>query len=72
MRLISRTSVVLVVLHLPALERLAVSIYEQIRAALGAFLVSTAAVCSPYTLGLTEAEAEGLKKECVFHYWLPA
>lgn len=72
MRLISRTSVVLVVLHLPALERLAVSIYEQIRAALGAFLVSTAAICTPYTMGVTEPEAEGLKNECVLPYWLPA
>lgn len=69
MRSISRTSVVLVVLHLPSLAQLAASIYEQIIASLGAFLLNTAAICSPFTLGVTEEDEAGLMKQFVLHSW---
>jgi hypothetical protein len=65
MRLISRTSVILVVLHLCSMTQLAISIYEQILASLGAFLVNTAAVCSPLNLGVTAEDEAGLMSQCV-------
>lgn len=68
MRLVSRAFVALVVLHLDSLAELAIFIYEQIVAALGAFWVNMAAVCSPFNLGLTEDDEAGLMKEFVSRF----
>lgn len=66
MRLISRTAVVLVVLHLASLKQMGLSIYRQITAALGAFQVNTSAICCPLTRGVTEEDEANLTKQFVF------
>jgi hypothetical protein len=64
MRLASRTSVISVVFHLPSLMRLAVSIHDQIQAALGAFEINTASICCQLHTGLSKEDEAALHEQC--------
>jgi hypothetical protein len=63
MRLASRTAVVSVVFHIPSLMQLAVSIHDQIQAALGAFEVNMASICCQLHTGLSKEDEAALREQ---------